>query len=56
MNQKLVDMNSLSINSPPDVTTYSQKGALSMLDLIVFRFSLLDLVTKLASPFCRRLL
>lgn len=38
------------------VSVYPQKLALSILDLMVIWFSLLDLVTKLASPFCRRLL
>lgn len=41
---------------PSDVITHPQKEVLSMLDLMVLWFSLLDLVTKLASPFCRRLL
>lgn len=35
---------------------HPQKEAPSILDLMLFSFSLLDLVTKLASPFCRRLL
>lgn len=35
---------------------YPQKEAESILDLMLLWFSLLDLVTKLASPFCRRLL
>lgn len=35
---------------------YPQKEALSKLDLMLFWFSRLDLVTKLASPLCRRLL
>lgn len=49
-----VDMNSVcpSVYSP----IYPQKEALSMLDLMLFWLSLLDWVTKLASPFCRRLL
>lgn len=42
----------LSLCSP----IHPQKEALSTLDLIVLWFSLLDFVTKLASPFCRRLL
>lgn len=47
-------MNSVcpSVYSP----IYPQKEALSMLDLMLFWLSLLDWVTKLASPFCRRLL
>lgn len=35
---------------------YPQNSLVSMLDLMLFWFSLLDLVSKLASPFCRRLL
>lgn len=35
---------------------HPQKEAESILDLMLLWFSLLDFVTKLASPFCRRLL
>lgn len=38
------------------IPVYPQKEALSILDLMFIWFSLLDLVTKLASPLCRRLL